>query len=191
MPNYRPPRSQVIGTLIQQAVLELRLQWNAYAAAVVEHYHDTVAMEDCIVEFHVACTSDQHEHATRMNTQTVRRLLSGEIRMPVDIEDSLIAALPPAAGERVARVLLERNGLLFARQPAGGAGGAFVGPCDLMRHVADVIQPLAQALADGAIEPHELPLCRLAAQELEKLMGVCITLQAQLKAATGLREARA
>ena len=81
MANRRPTRSQVISTLVNAAVLESRTQWNAYAAEVVLHYHDTVAVEDRDVEFHVATTADNHERATRLITQTVRRILSGVIRM--------------------------------------------------------------------------------------------------------------
>jgi len=113
----RPTRSQIIGTIVSDAVLQSRMTWNAYADAVVQHYHATTDVADRLVEFRVATTADNADQATRNNTQTVKRMLIGEIRMHVDIEESLIGALPEAWRERLLTALLERQGLIYAKAP--------------------------------------------------------------------------
>lgn len=160
MANRRPTRSNVISTLVNAAVLESRTQWNAYAAEVVMHYHDTVDVEDRSVEFHVATTADNHDRATRLNTQTVRRILSGEIRMCVDIEESLINALPDPYRDHVLSELLCRDGLILARKPPTPCDvvGQVSAPAELMSAAADAVKAIAPMLADNnVIGPEDQP----------------------------------
>lgn len=179
--HTRPTRSQALGAIITDAVLQSRLGWRAFAAAVVEHFHATTEVTDRVVEFHVATTADNYERCAGLNTQTVRRMVSGEKRMPSDIEESLIAALPPEWAERAHTMLLDRAGLMLARKPAGGQGGAVVGPCQLMRHTADVLEPMAQALVDNVLDARDAPLCREALEAVGQVMGTCVQLEAQLR----------
>lgn len=187
MANNRPTRSQVIATLVTAAVLESRTQWNAYAGEVVLHYHDTVAVDDRDVEFHVATTADNHERATRLNTQTVRRILSGEIRMCVDIEESLINALPDPYRDHVLGELLARDGLLLARRPParGDVAGQVAAPCDLLRSAAGAVERIAPMLANGSIGPEDRAHFAAALKGINDVMGVCITLNAQIVDAMG------
>lgn len=188
MANRRPTRSQVISTLVNAAVLESRTQWNAYAAEVVLHYHDTVAVEDRDVEFHVATTADNHERATRLNTQTVRRILSGEIRMCVDIEESLINALPDPYRDHVLAELLGRDGLILARKPPmpHDVVGQVGAPAELMRRAADAVQAIAPMLADNnAIGPEDQHHFAKALAELHESMGAHLTAAAMITDAMG------
>lgn len=184
----RSPRSQVIGAFVTDVVLTRRLTWNAYADAVVQHYHAHVALEDRIVDFRVATTAANHDQCTRLNTQTVRRLLGGEIRMCVDIEESLVAALPTADATQLMRKLLERQGLLLARQPAarGDLVGQLSAPCDLLRSAAAAVERIAPMLADGkGIGPEDAHLFGAARSALSAVQGVCATLDAQIANAMG------
>lgn len=184
----RPTRSQIIGTLITNAVLQARLKWNEYAAAVVLHYHDLTALEDRVVEFHVASTADNFDSCARLNTQTIKRILSGEIRMCVDIEESLIAALPDAFRDNLLSHLLARDGLLLARTPPamGDAAGQMATPCDLMRATAGAIDRIMPMLADGkGIGPEDAPHFAAAMNGINQVMGACITLNAQIAVAVG------
>ena len=179
----RPTRSQVIAAVIADAVLQARLKWNEYAPAVVQHYHDMVALEDRIVDFRVPSTAENYEAATRLNTQTVKRILSGEIRMCVDIEESLIAALPDQQRDRLLSALLARDGLLLARKPParGDLVGQVATPCELMRSAASAVERIAPMLADGqGIGPEDAPHFAAALQGINGVMGACVTLNAQI-----------
>lgn len=185
----RPTRSQLIGTLIADAVLRSRLTWNAYADAVVQHYHDMVSLDDRVVEFRVATTAANHESCTRLNTQAVRRLLSGEIRMCVDIEESLIAALPDDHRDHLMSALLARDGLLLARRPPATEDlvGQVTTPCELMRSAANAVERIAPMLADGTgIGPEDAPHFVNALEGINTVMGACVTLNAQITNAMGL-----
>jgi hypothetical protein len=187
-------RSQHLGLLITQAVLAHRLQWGEYAAAVVDHYLGSVPATERGVRFHVATCADDHERASRNNTQTVRRLLTGEIAMSTDIEESLIAALPEAARPDVMAALLARSGLMYARLPAapGDVAGQVGGPCELMRATADAVQAILPMLADRrGIGPEDAPYFRAALRELGELQGEVATLVAQIAQAMPESERRA
>lgn len=184
----QPTRSQVIAAFIGNAVLTSRMTWNQYADAVVRHYHASVDVIDRVVEFHVATTAENFEHATRLNTQTVRRILIGEISMRVDLEESLVAALPPEARDRLLSLLLQRQGLLLARRPAGRDGlSAQLGvPCELLRSAASAVERIAPMMADGnGIGPEDAHLFADAQHALDQVQGACITLSAQIADATG------
>jgi len=186
--DKRPARSHIIGTLITNAVLQARLKWNEYATAVVQHYHDMMALEDRVVEFHVASTSENFDSCTRLNTQTIKRILSGEIRMCVDIEESLIAALPDQFRDHLLSQLLARDGLLLARRPPATSDvvGQMATPCDLLRATAGAVERIMPMLADGkGIGPEDAPHFAAAMHGINQVMGACITLNAQIAVAVG------
>lgn len=181
-------RSQLIEATVTEAVLKSRTQWNVYAARVVEHYHDNVAVTDRAHCFHVASTADNADQCQRLNTQTVRRLLSGEVRMTVDLEESLIAALPEEWAVMLMTRLLERSGLLFARKPAeqGDIAGQINGPCELMRSCAETIQSIIPMLEDNnGIGPEDAKHFPRALHEINETQGVLVTLTRQITQAMG------
>lgn len=180
--NARPTRSQHLAHLITGAVLAARLKWNEYAAAVVDHYHANVDATERVVEFHVATTADNHEKSSRLNTQTVRRLLSGEIRMPSDIEESLLAGLPRERVEPVLTELLGRQGLLLAHRPTDNQAlsAQVTTPCELMRRAAEAVERIAPMLDDGRIGPEDAPHFSAALHAIHAVMGSCTTLTASI-----------
>ena len=90
--------------------------------------------------------------------------------------DALADAAVPAA------IRLKRPLRLPAA--AGDVAGQFVGPCDLMRRTADVVEHIAPALANGGIGPDDgLPLLVEARKDVRLLHGACATLDAQIAAA--------
>lgn len=182
--SHQPTRSQAIGAFVIPAVTASALTWNQYAERVVQHYHDRVpVLTDRVVEFHVATTADNFDHFTRLNTQTVKRVLSGENRMPADLEESLVAALDAADRERLQMQLLDRAGLLYAPKPVQGPGGEVVASCELLRRAADAVQRIAPMLADGRITIDDAPHLLDAARGLQQVMGACISLNVQIAAA--------
>lgn len=178
----RPTRSQLLGSLITAAVLQSRTQWRVYAANVVLHYHDTVAVDDRDVEFFVATTADNHETVSRTNTQKIRRILSGESPMLADLEESLVNALPDPHRDEVLSALLARDGLILARRPParGDLSGQVATPCELLRSAAGAVERIAPMLANGTIGPEDRPHFAAALGGINDVMGVCITLNAQI-----------
>lgn len=186
MAERRPTRSQLVGTMVFDAVLANRLTWREYAQGVVDHYHDTVAPHDRVVEFQLAATGDQYEPVIRNNTQVVRRILSGERTMPADLEESLLAPLPPAARDTIMGALLERSGLMLARQPAAAGDRAGQVRCatELMRRAADAVDSVAPMLADNnRIGPEDAAHFDGAQAALGAVMSACVTLDAQIAVA--------
>ncbi|MGQ5251485.1 hypothetical protein ACULMA_04780 [Xanthomonas arboricola pv. corylina] len=183
MNTSNAPRSQALSALIMQAVVTSRMQWQEYADAVVAHYHHSVDVADRVVDFHVASTAAQHEKATRLNTQTVRRLLSGEIRMPVDLEEALVMALPREQRVDVLANLLARMGLMYARRPpqADDVVGQVGTPCELMRCAADAVQAIVPMLEDNhRIGPEDQQHFANALHAINDVQSACITLTAQI-----------
>lgn len=182
-----PTRSQVLGQLVTNAVLQARMKWGEYAGEVVAHYHETVDVMDRVVRFHVATGPEDFEDTSRLNTQTIRRLLIGEQRMPSDLEESLLAALPAEARDAAMAELLDRQGLLLARRPrVTTALEAVRAPCDLMRHTASAVERIAPMLQDHVICPADEPYFNEAENALEQVMGTCITVLAQIQSARAL-----
>ena len=178
----RATRSQLLGSLIAAAVLQSRTQWRVYAANVVLHYHDTVAVDDRELEFFVATTADNHEHVSRLNTQKVRRILSGESPLLANLEESLVNALPDPHRDEVMAALLARDGLILARRPParGDVAGQVATPCELLRSAAGAVERIAPMLANGSIGPEDRPHFVAALKSINEVMGVCITLNAQI-----------
>ena len=174
------------------AVRKSRIDWKVYAEAVVAHYHAHVDVTDRLVEFHVASTGDQVERCSRLNTQTVRRYLLGEIRPVSDLEESLIAALPEDGRDRVQQEILARSGLLLARIPPAAEVAQVVPACELMRRAACAVERVAPMLADNnRIGPEDRAFAVDAQMALNGVMGSCITLQAQLLVALAPQAAAA
>lgn len=180
----RPTRSQLIGTLVTDAVLQTRITWRAYSEAVVQHYHDHTALEDRQIDFKAATTADKVEECARLNTQTIKRLLIGEIRMHVDIEESLVAALPSEWRERLQAALLARSGLIYAKAPLPvDAPSHLYAPCELMRSTAEAIERIEPMLNNGRIGPEDEPYFDAAQRGLDMVTGACLTVRAQMDSA--------
>lgn len=175
-------RSQIIAAGVHEGVLQSRTTWATYAAAVVDHYHANVPVEERVVEFHVGSTADAAHRASRLNTQTVKRILSGEISMRVDLEESLIAALPEPWRNKLLRRLLERQGLLLARLPAAPDDpiGQVRSACALMHKSASAVERVAPMLEDHVICPEDAPHFGAALDALNAVIGACITISTQI-----------
>lgn len=127
--------------------------------------------------------------AQRINATHVRRFLGlsePATKMPVEVEEALVLALPePFRGECL-RELAERVGLLAAKAP-DPAGDASLPAADLMRETAEVITALAPALRDGRVSPEDAPALRSALAHLADVSGAVASLQAQIATALAPR----
>jgi hypothetical protein len=120
--------------------------------------------------------------ALRANALHVRRFLGlsePATRLPVELEEALVLALPePFRGECL-RELANRVGLLAAKAPEP-THSPMLAPADLMRECADVITALAPALHDGHYGAADLPAIRAALGALADVSGAVASLRQQL-----------
>ena len=104
--NRTEPRSETLARHVREALnTDGRLTERSYAERVMELYHAAVPLHLRRVPFELATTGDAVERAQRSNAQTIHRFLSGETRMPVDIEEAMIDALPDPIRERCMRAM--------------------------------------------------------------------------------------
>lgn len=181
----REPRSRTIANLVRQALRHSGLTEMAYADAVVEHYHRSVALHERTIEFHTGASVDALEAAQRANRQLVRRMLDDTVRLAADIEESLVSALPAPWRDRLLSDLSGRYGLLAARLPAtdGASGVAHLG--ELSREFGEALLALSKTLGDGKLDPTDAPQARKVIAELDDLIAQAMSLRAAHAALLG------
>lgn len=178
----RKPRSQVLADLARDAVRHTGLTERTFADAVVEAYHARVARCDRTITFHLAATADQVEEAERANAQILKRFATGEVRFPVDVVDAWIDALPQPWRQQALVDAAERHGLLAAPKPAVDGNGQVQQVASVLRESADVVDALADVLADGVIDADDRPRAKHALSQITELQAALVPIQRQLVA---------
>ena len=121
----REPRSQTIARHVREALRHSGLTEQSLAAEVVEQYHRRTSLHERNVEFHSGTTTKQIDEAQRANAQLLRRMFGGLVRMPADLEESIVLALPEPYRRRLLRELAgrhdEQSGVLTPPQHASQA----------------------------------------------------------------------
>jgi len=92
----------------------------SYAADVVEVYHARTPAGRRCMKFHEG--GDPYRDM-RANGQIIGRILNGDVKMPVDLEESLILALPEEDARLCWVDLAERVGRLSVAHPQDGIEG--------------------------------------------------------------------
>lgn len=180
----REPRSHTIGRHVRDALRHSGLTELAFATAVVEAYHSRVALHERGVEFHSGTTVDQMLDAQRANAQLLRRMLAGQVRMPVDMEEAVVLSLPEPYRRRLLSELAGRYGLLAVPMPSDDAVKQHQALADLSREFGEAIERLAPMLADGHIDASDAALAPAALRELHDLAATTQGLISLIKAAT-------
>jgi hypothetical protein len=120
--------------------------------------------------------------ALRANALHVRRFLGlsePATRMPVELEEALVLALPEPFRGECQRELADRVGLLAAKVPEP-SGDPTLPAAELMRETARVITALAPALRDGRITAEDMPAVIDALGALADVSGAVASLRTQL-----------
>lgn len=179
--THTEPRSETISRHVREALnTDARLTERSYAERVMELYHAAVPLHLRRVPFELATTGDAVERAQRSNAQTIHRFLNGETRMPVDIEEAMIDALPDAIRERCMRAMAARRGLLAVTMPSDCGADHTLRTAALLRSTADAVTAIAPMLADGVIDEHDMPHAAAALAELRRVITDATSLQAQI-----------
>lgn len=151
------------------------------ATRAVELYHARTPARARHVPFQ-ALDANPYD-ALRANALHVRRFLgmgTPTTRLPAELEEALVLALPQPFQRECLRELAARVGLLAAREPQPG-DCALTAPADLMRECAETITALAPALADGRFTAEDAPALRAALACLADVHGAAHSLMSQIQ----------
>lgn len=155
------PRSRTIARHVDAALRATGQPLNALADRAVDLYHQRTALHERTLQFQAFACSADYESASRLNTQQVRRMLEGAVRLAADFEEAIVLALPEPHRDACLRDLAARYGLLAAAVPAA-EGGKAQDIAGLMADTGDLLTELAPAYADHVLDAHDLDAARAA-----------------------------
>ena len=179
------PRSQLIARHTRMMMRERGMTRREFATRVAEHYCTHTQLDERTLPL---LTGGDWRKTEKHNDQIIRRFMEDEVRMPVDVEEAWLAAMPDPHRERLLRELDERTGGIWVRKPQAGERTAAVGP-DIgrfVREAGEAIEALAPVLADGKINHHDDRRALLEARaQLRDVFAMCLTLEQQIHQALG------
>ncbi len=182
--SARPTRTQTILSHVHDALRNTRLTERAFADAVVDVYHERTALHDRTVEFHAGATVDAVEAAQRANAQIFKRMVEGHVRLPADIEEAVVLALPEPYRRSCIAALADRMELLPIPKPSPQSRAQLATAADLLTECGDTLQRLAPMFDDGVIDFRDRPHAPAALRELDQLIAAAVCLRTQISAGT-------
>lgn len=178
--HEREPRSRLIGRFIEHWLQGTVAKQVAYADDVRACYWAQLPdADDRAIEFHPV----QGERDLKANRQLVMRMVRGvDVRMPVDMEEALVEALPDGPQRELKRMLAARYGLLAVPMPCGSIGSAKLSR--LIKEFGDAVASYGPLLDDGVIDENDSKdLLDGAIGETEDLLGAAAAFLEELRLA--------
>lgn len=189
--HYVEPRSAVVFRHTTIAIRNSPHTDESLAQAIAEQYMADVAVGERIVTFYEGTDAESAKRAFTNNAQLIKRIRTGKVKMPVDLEESWVRALPAEQGEACARELAKRYGFTAAKSPKLDAGSGVMCVAGLAVEFGQAVAALTAVHADGAVCVKDLPELRKGRAELEQLLAQVQTLTAyvdgHIERLTGLR----
>lgn len=170
-------RTKTIVLYMQSFFHETGRSMESFADDVVRWYAANVRAEHRTVEFHSG--GDAYARL-RANGQIVNRFLTGTLRLPVDLEEALIFALPADIRRELLRELAQRVGLMAAPLPDASGRHDVEQVGVLVREFGEAVAALGPVLGDGRIGADDAPHLRAAVREVEELIEQATALRARL-----------
>lgn len=177
MSHHTPPRAAVIIAATQEAMRSTGMTIRRFAADVVDIYHQRTHPDDRTVAFHA--TRDPYADE-RANAQLITRIVQGVVRLPADLEESWVLALPESHRHSLKTRLSARYGLLAVPMMTPAADPAIRVAC-LLRETAEAVVALAPMMRDGRLAPAGQGVARRAAVELKEVEAAAATLRRRLE----------
>ncbi|HFT7528768.1 hypothetical protein [Stenotrophomonas maltophilia] len=174
-PQYHEPRSAVVFRHTTDAVRNSGHTDSSLAQAIAEQYMADVAPAERILHFHVGVDADSTEKALKSNGQLIARIRNGTVKMPVDLEESWVRALPPHWRDACSRELAQRYGFLGARIPMMEPHAGVLAVARLSVEFGHTLEAITNVLADGRICPKDIPELRRALDEIGQLEAELVT----------------
>jgi hypothetical protein len=181
----REPRTTTVLRQVDDALRShKRLTERALADAVVDLYHDRTALHDRTIPFHAGHTPDAYEAAARANAQLLKRMRVGEVRMPADLEEALVLALPEPQQRACLVELADRYGLLAVPKPSADGVAQHGVLAEFLRQMSEAVERIAPMLADGVIDVRDREHAPAAIKELTDVITAASSLLHLISAAT-------
>lgn len=172
-------RDLVIARHVRLAIDHTTLTEDAFADDVRRVYQQRTAEHLRRVDFHAITRGEDPYRTLRANAQLVRRMLDGQtIRMPVEIEEAVVLALPEPFRRRCLAELAGRYGLLAVEQPADTAPGCIAQMGQLAHQFGTCVQALAETIGDGHLSACDLPGAKVVVREIDELVARALALRA-------------
>jgi hypothetical protein len=178
----RETRPQTIIFHIQLA-LGRGMTVRGYAADVARLYNERTQADARTIEFHSGTDPYADERA---NAQLVQRFIDARTRMPAEIEEALVLALPDPFRGECKRDLAERYGDLAAPIPSCGDDCTVVDAGKLMEETGRALVELAQGFKDGVVVEGKTVTAAAAFKDLTDLIAQATTIRESVRKALGI-----
>lgn len=180
-----PTRQAVLVAQTEACIHETSTERIDIAVAIARGYHERVAAGDRTIPIDPepagSDSQDYYRWAERTRKQ-VERWMDGSVRIPVEIEEAWVAALPQPYQWRVIHVLSARFGVLPVSMPEaasmdpGGSG-------DAMKESGEAIQAEAPIWSDGAVHAGDYESVCRAEREYREAASAMLARAEQWRAA--------
>ena len=182
----RETRGHVLHAHVLMALAHSGMKQADFADAVVHLYDVRTPLHAQSIHFHKHVKGSNPYDVQKANTQILFRMLRPEFtdsRMPVELEEAVVLALPEPFRDECQRELAERLGLLAAPLPVGvdaTVAQQLKSPCDLLRRAMAAVDPITAMLENGQIGPEDEPHFGLALRRIADLQAACVAVTAQI-----------
>lgn len=181
----RESRALALFGHVQMALRHAAISQEDFADEVARIYMERTPLHVRGIEFHAHGRGVDPYQVRRDNAQLLFRMLKpgGPVRLPVEVEEAVVYALPQPFREECLRELCARYGLLPAPippSPDAAPAEQVRSPCTLMRQAAAAIERIAPMLEDGRIGPEDAPHFADALRAINAVMSTCVTLNEQI-----------
>lgn len=165
-------RNKTIKQYVDAYTHETNVSEATFADMVVSLYACNIKEVDRTIKFHM--NGDAYNDM-RANAQILRRFFNGETRLPCEIEESIVLALPVPWRESLLQDLSARYGLLPTPIPSE-SDCDIENAGDLFKEFGEALQALSPLLVDGRIDKTDLPHADKFLKEANDVMGLLTSL---------------
>lgn len=167
-------RSQTIIRYTQMYMRNTGTSMPTMASLIAEEYLNSTKQSHRMVKFHSG--GDAHADM-RANAQVIRRFIEGEHRLPCDLEESWVRALPDPYRTQLIGQLNARYGLLAVRMPQHIQEAHASGLARLMKDTGEAAEVVAQMLGNNKFGPEDMGRYNDAMRELDDVIVAAIELK--------------
>ncbi|MEF3081893.1 hypothetical protein V3391_06660 [Luteimonas sp. SMYT11W] len=179
--QYRATRAAVIFDFTTQAIRNSRHTDASFAAEVAERYMDLVAPHERTTQFHVGTDAESLVKAGQRNAKLVERFRDGTTKLPADLEEAWVEALPEPYRMDCMRALARRYGFIGARVPEDSTAAQMLCTGRVAVEFGQAMQAMAELIALNPEDPSNLPRVERALKEFEDLVGEAVSVKATLR----------
>ena len=177
-------RIQAIAAHADRYMHETSASWQTYVANVVMHYHEHTPEAHRRIEFHVTGDAFRDFDKDSSTYKKIRRMLKneGDTRAPIELEESLVGALPEPYVSNCRRELMARYGCLDVQIPIDSqhAWQAIEGVAKFTSGAGQALQALSPVIADGVIDEQDAEHVPAALEAIDSVIAIAQGLRAQL-----------